>query len=191
MQKYGNLHSNKDVEALQNTLKPYILRRMKSDVDIFVPPKEEILIELELTIIQKSYYRALFEKSSSFLIKGTDKFHFINLMMNLRKVCNHPFLIPGAQSFIESNYDLQEPIVQCSSKFVFMDKLLSKLRENKSRVLIFSQFTSVLNLIEAYINLRQYTFVRIDGKVSSQKRQEAISRFTNPGLLFLFLFSIN
>jgi len=79
-------------------LKPMMLRRLKEDVEKSLAPKEETIIEVELTNIQKKYYRAILERNFSFLAKGTTTANIPNLMntmMELRKCCNHPYLING------------------------------------------------------------------------------------------------
>jgi chromodomain-helicase-DNA-binding protein 7 len=79
-------------------LKPMMLRRLKEDVEKSLAPKEETIIEVELTNIQKKYYRAILERNFSFLAKGGTTANLPNLMntmMELRKCCNHPYLING------------------------------------------------------------------------------------------------
>lgn len=87
----------KDVAHLQKNIKPYLLRRMKEDVEKAVPPKEETIIEVELTEVQKQYYRAIYEQNTTFLLQGKkrpqDGPSLMNLSMQLRKCCNHPYLI--------------------------------------------------------------------------------------------------
>jgi len=75
-----------------------MLRRLKEDVEKSLAPKEETIIEVELTNTQKKYYRAILERNFSFLAKGTATANIPNLMntmMELRKCCNHPYLING------------------------------------------------------------------------------------------------
>ena len=75
-----------------------MLRRLKEDVEKNLAPKQETIIEVELTNIQKKYYRAILEKNFSFLSKGANQHNMpnlINTMMELRKCCNHPYLING------------------------------------------------------------------------------------------------
>ena len=75
-----------------------MLRRLKEDVEKSLAPKEETIIEVELTNIQKKYYRAILEKNFSFLSKGgttANVPNLMNTMMELRKCCNHPYLIDG------------------------------------------------------------------------------------------------
>lgn len=86
------------VQKLQGILKPMMLRRLKEDVEKKLAPKEETIIEVELTNIQKKYYRAILEKNFSFLAKGAGQANMpnlVNTMMELRKCCNHPYLIKG------------------------------------------------------------------------------------------------
>lgn len=82
-----------------------MLRRLKEDVEKKLAPKEETIIEVELTNIQKKYYRAILEKNFSFLAKGAGQSNMpnlVNTMMELRKCCNHPYLIKGTVLFNSS-----------------------------------------------------------------------------------------
>lgn len=86
------------MQKLQAILKPMMLRRLKEDVEKNLAPKEETIIEVELTNIQKKYYRAILEKNFTFLSKGGGQANvpnLLNTMMELRKCCNHPYLING------------------------------------------------------------------------------------------------
>lgn len=113
-------------------------------------------------------------------------------MIQLRKICNHPFLIRGAEEHLTSEIHsshltaeekanaVQETLMAVSSKFVFLDKLLVRLRENNKRVLIFSQMVRLLDILEDYLRYRKYPFERLDGGVRRSERQEAIDRFMDP-----------
>ncbi|KAI5169944.1 hypothetical protein PAEPH01_1120 [Pancytospora epiphaga] len=100
------MERTEDVEKLQMLLKPLMLRRMKEDVETSIPMKEETIIEVELTTIQKRYYRAILEKNIEFLTKGdkTNVPNLINAMMELRKCCIHPYLLNGAEEKIVGDY---------------------------------------------------------------------------------------
>lgn len=100
------MEKSEDVVKLQNVLKPLMLRRMKEDVETSIPTKEETIIEVELTTIQKRYYRAILEKNIEFLTKGdkSNAPNLINAMMELRKCCIHPYLIKGAEEKIIGDY---------------------------------------------------------------------------------------
>ena len=101
MQEFGDLKTDTQVTKLQAVLKPMMLRRLKEDVEKNLAPKEETIVEVELTNTQKKYYRAILEKNFQFLAKGTTAANMPNLMntmMELRKCCNHPYLINGKLS---------------------------------------------------------------------------------------------
>ena len=181
---FGELKTSEQVKQLHTLLRPYLLRRMKEDVEKSIPPKEETIVEVEMTILQKQYYRAILEKNKIFLTKGCDKNNFPNLLnisMQLRKVCNHPFLLKGVEEKQTSHFtDTQEymnDFINSSGKFVLLDKLLPKLKEGGHKVLIFSQMVKVLDLIASYLENKKYGFERIDGRIRGNDRQVAIDRF--------------
>src|SRR5690606_30830655 len=90
------------IEELHSLLEPYMLRRMKEDVELSIPAKEETIIEVELTTIQKTFYRAILDKNRDFLCKGikvkSNLPNLINVLMEIRKCCNHPYLTCGAEA---------------------------------------------------------------------------------------------
>jgi SNF2 family DNA or RNA helicase len=184
LEKYGDIKSKEAIDDLHETIRPYILRRLKEDVEKSVPPKEEVLIEVELTIAQKKYYRALYEKNVQFLHKNKKKAldgpSLNNLAMQLRKCCNHLFLLKGVEVEIrkqEQDVDEGDFVAGGSGKLILLDKLLPRLKENGHRVLLFSQFKIMLDILEDYLHARQFGFERIDGSITGHKRQAAIDRF--------------
>ncbi|KAJ3058365.1 choline dehydrogenase 6, partial [Podochytrium sp. JEL0797] len=136
---FGNLNSAADVEKLQGLLKPLMLRRLKEDVEKSIPHKEETIIEVELTTMQKKWYKSILERNFTWLKQGADKRsnmpNLINVMMELRKCCIHPFLLNGAEDAIIAEYGADTPekqfsaLVQASGKMVLIDKLLRKLKQ--------------------------------------------------------------
>lgn len=186
LDQYGEIKSKERIDKLHETIRPYILRRLKEDVEKSVPPKEETLIEVELTVMQKKYYRALYEKNVGFLHKNKKKAldgpSLNNLAMQLRKCCNHLCLLNGVEEELrEQSADqmLTEAdfLARGSGKLVLLDKLLPRLKENGHRVLIFSQFKIMLDILEDYLEARSMKFERIDGSITGQKRQRAIDRY--------------
>lgn len=184
LEKYGDMKDKETIDELHEEIRPYILRRLKEDVEKSVPPKEETLVEVELTLEQKQYYRALYEKNVKFLHKnkkGLDGPSLNNLAMQLRKCCNHLFLLNGVEEEIRSKMPegLGEGdiLARSSGKLVLLDKLLPRLKELGHRILVFSQFKIMLDILEDYLNARQYKFERIDGSITGLKRQQAIDRF--------------
>ncbi|XP_041060491.1 chromodomain-helicase-DNA-binding protein 6 isoform X1 [Carcharodon carcharias] len=193
MEEFGDLKTDEQVKKLQAVLKPMMLRRLKDDVEKNLAPKEETIIEVELTNIQKKYYRAILERNFSFLAKGANQANMPNLlntMMELRKCCNHPYLINGAEEKILDEFrevhnpdapDFQlQAMIQAAGKLVLIDKLLPKLIAGGHKVLIFSQMVRCLDILEDYLIHRRYTYERIDGRVRGNLRQAAIDRFSKP-----------
>uniref|UniRef100_A0A672FZW8 Chromodomain helicase DNA binding protein 6 n=1 Tax=Salarias fasciatus TaxID=181472 RepID=A0A672FZW8_SALFA len=193
LDEFGDLKTDEQVKKLQAILKPMMLRRLKDDVEKNLAPKEETIIEVELTNIQKKYYRAILEKNFSFLSKGANQHNMpnlINTMMELRKCCNHPYLITGAEEKILESFrkyhspdaaDFQlQAMIQAAGKLVLIDKLLPKLLAGGHKVLVFSQMVRCLDILEDYLIQRRYTYERIDGRVRGNLRQAAIDRFCKP-----------
>lgn len=111
----------------------------------------------------------------------------MNLLLQLRKICNHIYLMPDVAPF---PYTIDEQIVEGSGKLLMLDRMLPKLREDGHRVLLFSQFTSMLDLLEDYCELREYPFVRLDGDTNRVQRRLDVRRFNAPNSpLFIFLIS--
>ncbi|XP_053558254.1 chromodomain-helicase-DNA-binding protein 8 isoform X2 [Bombina bombina] len=193
LKDFGDLKTEEQVQKLQAILKPMMLRRLKEDVEKNLAPKQETIIEVELTNIQKKYYRAILEKNFSFLTKGASQSNtpnLLNTMMELRKCCNHPYLITGAEEKILSDFREATPVVpfdfhlqamvRSSGKLVLIDKLLPKLKAGGHKVLIFSQMVRCLDILEDYLIQRRYLYERIDGRVRGNMRQAAIDRFSRP-----------
>jgi superfamily II DNA or RNA helicase len=210
---FGNMANREQVEALQKMISPCMLRRVKEDVAKDIPSKEETLIDVELTAIQKQYYRAIFEHNHAFLSMGSTRQtapKLMNIQMELRKVCNHPFLIDGVEhketerqfkefsdkgAFEGKTPEMQQYMlnehgyVMNSGKMVLLDKLLPKLRQEGHKILIFSQMVRMLDLISEYCDFREFRYERLDGRVRGTERQKAIDRFEREEDSFLFLLS--
>lgn len=182
---YGNMGSREQVERLQSKISPFMLRRVKEDVAKDIPAKEETLIDVELTSIQKQYYRAIFEHNHAFLNMGGSRNtapKLMNIQMELRKCCNHPFLLDGVEhretekQHVEllqfGSLDNKTPeevqqilneraYIQTSGKMVLLDKLLPKLREEGHKVLIFSQMVKMLDFLGEYCDFRNFKYERL------------------------------
>ena len=210
--EYGNMQKKEHVEELQKKISPFMLRRVKEDVAKDIPAKEETLIDVELTRVQKAYYRAIFEKNYAFLSQGNDAPKLINIQMELRKCCNHPMLLSNAEDRertkkydqIMANLPVGSPpptneelertlsehtLINSSGKMVLLDKLLPKLKEEGHKVLIFSQMVKMLNVIGEYCDLRDFNHERLDGNITGNERQKAIDRFNTEEDSFIFLLS--
>eukprot|EP00892_Ulva_mutabilis_P002486 jgi/Ulvmu1/12238/UM086_0029.1 len=204
LQRYGNPPAVPSTPAqlaeLQEVLKPLLLRRMKEDVET-LPEKEEVIIWVELTRFQRSYYKALFENQIKSLLahsKNSELPNLRNLAMELRKVCCHPFLCNGLEEDLTMRMSTLngrpptpvEALEAASGKLSLLGKLLPKLRSEGRKVLIFSQFKIMLDVVEEYLSLLALPIERIDGDTKGQERQVAMDRFqSSTGDTFAFLLS--
>jgi SNF2 family DNA or RNA helicase len=155
MARFGNMRETKQVDELHAELRPFLLRRMKEEVEKNIPAREETLVEVELTVLQKRYYRAIYEQNREFLAanakaKGA-QVSLMNVAVQLRKCCNHPFLLEGVEDTSLGYRESMEQLVQASGKLVLLDKLLPKLKAGGHRVLVFSQMVRMLNVLEDYL----------------------------------------
>mmetsp|Transcript_2659 Transcript_2659/g.4794 ORF Transcript_2659/g.4794 Transcript_2659/m.4794 type:complete len:1931 (-) Transcript_2659:2818-8610(-) len=184
---FGEIKDSETVDRLKEVMRPYLLRRLKEDVEKSIPPKEETIVSVELTRIQKKWYRAMLEQNFSFLDTGTKSAKNVgnlrNIVMELRKCCNHPYLIKGVEQIevaaLKSTDEakIMNHLIEASGKLVLVDKLLPKLKESGHKVLIFSQMIRVLDILEDYLVARRWGYERIDGRVRGNDRQQAIDRY--------------
>lgn len=178
------------VERLHSVLRPFLLRRLKSDVEKGLLPKKETKIYVGLTKMQRSWYTKILMKDID-VVNGagkTDKMRLLNILMQLRKCCNHPYLFDGAEP--GPPYTTDQHLVDNSGKLRVLDKLLPKLQEQDSRVLIFSQMTRVLDILEDYCLWKGYHYCRLDGQTPHEERQASINEYNMPGSeKFIFMLS--
>jgi SNF2 family DNA or RNA helicase len=189
--EFGNLQDAEQVRKFHTALRPYILRRVKEDVEKSLPPKEETIVEVALTPMQKKFYKAIFERNTQFLFKSAKASNapsLMNVMMELRKCCNHAYLNRGVEERIASEIPVEQrsvdvmhkQLVNLSGKFVLLDKLLPRLKEEGHKVLIFSQMVKVLDLLEEYLRYVGHLYERLDGNKRSVERTQAVMRFNAP-----------
>ncbi|THG99294.1 hypothetical protein EW026_g3037 [Hermanssonia centrifuga] len=184
--------SKKVVEALHKILRPFLLRRVKSDVEKNLLPKKEINIYVGLTDMQRKWYRSVLEKDidavNGLTGKKEGKTRLMNMVMQLRKVTCHPYLFDGAEP--GPPYTTDEHLVENSGKLVILDKLLHSMKAKGSRVLIFSQMSRMLDILEDYCLFRGYKYCRIDGSTAHEDRILAIDDYNKPDSeKFIFLLT--
>ena len=198
-ESFKSLTTQEQVEVLKGMVAPHMLRRLKKDAMQNIPPKEERVVAVELTGIQAEYYKALLTRNYGLLRQGAARVgqhqSMLNIVMQLRKVCNHPYLIPGTEPETGTPQFLQEMRIKASGKLALLDPLLDRLKAGGHRVLIFSQMTKLLDILEDYMTAKfgQAAYERVDGSVGVADRQTAIARFNQvgggrvPGSLFRVL----
>jgi superfamily II DNA or RNA helicase len=179
-----------------------MLRRTKDSLNLGLPPRVDKPVDfVEMTELQRDLYSLMMGKASI----ETDG--LASALMNLRRVCGHPWLFrlhlfrEELPSSITSGFGLhrlrqaavpvdEDTIVQCSAKMRRADELLAQHRRNGDRVLIFSNFTAQLDLLEGLCALRAYSCERLDGTLLRSERELLMARFNHPeSKLFCLLIS--
>lgn len=180
------------VQQLHKVLRPFLLRRVKSDVEKSLLPKKEINLYIGMSEMQVKWYQKILTKDIDAVNgaagKKESKTRLLNIVMQLRKCCNHPYLFDGAEP--GPPYTTDEHLVFNAAKMVMLDKLLKRMFAQGSRVLIFSQMSRVLDILEDYAVFRGYKYCRIDGSTAHEDRIAGIDEYNKPGSeKFLFLLT--
>ncbi|CAG9759544.1 unnamed protein product [Ceutorhynchus assimilis] len=185
--------STKGYSKLHRQLEPFILRRVKKDVEKSLPAKVEQILRVEMTSIQKQYYKWILTKNYNALRKGVkgSSNTFLNIVIELKKCCNHAFLTKPAEAEpLNAQQERLQTLLRGSGKLVLLDKLLIRLRETGHRVLIFSQMVRMLDILAEYLQLRHFPFQRLDGSIKGDIRKQALDHFNADGSQdFCFLLS--
>lgn len=227
--------SNKVVKQLHSVLRPFLLRRVKMDVEKSLLPKKEINVYVGMTEMQRKWYKSILEKDIDAVNgaggKKEGKTRLQNIVMQLRvslalplfspfegladlnprenkKCCNHPYLFDGAEP--GPPFTTDEHLVEAAGKMLVLDKLLKAMKAKGSRVLIFSQMSRVLDILEDYCLFREYSehsafslaclitanrilsaeYCRLDGGTAHEDRMEQIDAYNQPGSeKFIFLLT--
>ncbi|XP_031616809.1 chromatin-remodeling complex ATPase chain Iswi-like [Contarinia nasturtii] len=178
------------VARLHAVLRPFLLRRLKSEVEKRLKPKKEIKIFVGLSKMQREWYTKILMKDID-IVNGAgkmEKMRLQNILMQLRKCTNHPYLFDGAEP--GPPYTTDKHLITNCGKMVVLDKLLPKLQEQRSRVLIFSQMTRMLDILEDYCYWRQFQYCRLDGKTAHEDRDRYISEYNAENSeKFIFMLS--
>ncbi|XP_068582922.1 lymphoid-specific helicase [Cebidichthys violaceus] len=240
------------LSMLHQILTPFLLRRLKSDVTLEIPPKKEIIVYAPLTAKQEAFYTAAVNKTLANILgqekskapvvlsssgrpkrscqkvldyneryrdvpcdlekylETVQKEHdqssspvldvqsplnalislkLQNILMLLRRTCNHPYLVEYPLDPVTQEFKIDEQLVQSSGKLLVLDRLLPALKERGHKILIFSQMTSILDILVDYCYLRGYQYSRLDGSMSFADRNENMIKFAKDPQVFLFLLS--
>uniref|UniRef100_A0A8C1TWR1 Proliferation-associated SNF2-like protein n=1 Tax=Cyprinus carpio TaxID=7962 RepID=A0A8C1TWR1_CYPCA len=232
--------------SICSILTPFLLRRLKSDVTLEVPPKKEIVVYAPLTNKQEAFYMAIVNKTIAKLLgqekvtpvpltssgrpkrrtrkvvdyseSNTDSMKDLerylekvqkdremvdvsmpvdaqvnlklqNILMLLKRCCNHAYLIEYPLDPATGEFKIDEQLVEASGKFLILDRMLPALKKRGHKVLIFSQMTSILDILMDYCYLRGYEYSRLDGSMSYTDRDENMKKFSSDPEVFLFLLS--
>lgn len=181
---------NKLISQLHKILRPFMLRRLKADVEKSLLPKSETILFTGMSVMQKKLYRDILMRDLDTLTgkSGGSRTAVLNIVMQLRKCAGHPYLFDGIED--RTLPPLGEHLVENCGKMVLLDKLLLRLKERGHRVLVFTQMTRILDILEDYMHMRGFQYCRIDGNTSYEDREERIDAYNKPDSeKFVFLLS--
>ncbi|KAL8636361.1 MAG: hypothetical protein Q9228_006234 [Teloschistes exilis] len=191
---FSNQEEDQDsvVQQLHRILRPFLLRRVKSDVEKSLLPKKEVNLYIGMSDMQVKWYKKILEKDIDAVNgaagKRESKTRLLNIVMQLRKCCNHPYLFEGAEP--GPPYTTDEHLIFNAGKMLMLDKILNRMKKQGSRVLIFSQMSRVLDILEDYCVFREHKYNRIDGSTAHEDRIAAIDEYNGPGSeKFVFLLT--
>ncbi|XP_049592046.1 lymphoid-specific helicase isoform X2 [Syngnathus scovelli] len=242
------------LSMLHQILTPFLLRRLKTDVTLEIPPKKEIIVYAPLTAKQETFYTAVVNKTIAKMLgqhksegpaapltpdgrpkrrcrklvdyseakdeTGFEKYleqlqqeqereqsssaavldiqcpldaqinlKMQNILMLLKRCCNHPYLVEYPLDPATQQFKIDEELVQSSGKFLILDRLLPALKKRGHKVLIFSQMTSILDILMDYCYLRGFQYSRLDGSMSYADREDNMAKFSKDPEVFIFLLS--
>jgi len=186
---------NRLILQLHKILRPFMLRRLKVDVEKSLPPKHETILFTGMSAVQKKLYKDILLRDIGVLQGGQgggggggSHTAILNIVMQLRKCAGHPYLFPKVED--RSLPPLGEHLVHNCGKMVLLDKLLVRLKELGHRVLLFTQMTRLLDILEDYMVMRRFQYCRIDGNTDYEIREDSIDAFNAPNSeKFIFLLS--
>ncbi|KAE9617864.1 putative DNA helicase chromatin remodeling SNF2 family [Lupinus albus] len=172
------------LKILRSVLRAFMLRRTKSELiergNLVLPPLTETTVLIPLAILQKKVYMSILRKELPKLLalsSGASNHPSLqNIVIQLRKACSHPYLFPGIEP---EPYEEGEHLVQASGKLLILDQLLQKLHSSGHRVLLFAQMTHTLDILQDFLELRNYSYERLDGSIRAEERFAAIRSFSS------------
>lgn len=198
--EYATL-TKENVPQLHEILRTLMLRRTKAQVLTFLPAMAQIIVPVTMSVVQKKLYKSIIAKNSELIksvfgasqrfLKQTDRANLNNILMQLRKCLCHPFVYSRAIEERSSNAAISHRnLVDASSKLKLLEIMLPKLQERGHRVLIFSQFLDMLDMVEDFIDGLGLFYHRLDGSINALQKQKRIDEFNAPDSpLFAFLLS--
>ncbi|XP_070124512.1 chromodomain-helicase-DNA-binding protein 1-like isoform X3 [Equus przewalskii] len=187
VQRYQDIEKESEsASELHQLLQPFLLRRVKAEVATELPKKTEVVIYHGMSALQKKYYKAILMKDlDAFENETAKKVKLQNVLSQLRKCVDHPYLFDGVEP---EPFEIGDHLIEASGKLHLLDKLLAFLYSRSHRVLLFSQMTQMLDILQDYMDYRGYSYERVDGSVRGEERHLAIKNFGQKPI-FIFLLS--
>uniref|UniRef100_A0A251JWN8 Protein CHROMATIN REMODELING 8 n=1 Tax=Manihot esculenta TaxID=3983 RepID=A0A251JWN8_MANES len=170
--------------VLRDLIMPYLLRRMKVDVNAQLPKKTEHVLFCSLTAEQRSVYRAFLASTEveQILDGNRNSLYGIDVM---RKICNHPDLLEREHSCQNPDYGNPER----SGKMKVIAQVLKVWQEQGHRVLLFAQTQQMLDILESFLISAGYCYRRMDGLTPVKQRMALIDEFNDSNDVFIFILT--
>uniref|UniRef100_A0A1A9ZBP8 ATP-dependent helicase brm n=1 Tax=Glossina pallidipes TaxID=7398 RepID=A0A1A9ZBP8_GLOPL len=190
------------IRRLHKVLRPFLLRRLKKEVEHQLPDKVEYIIKCDMSGLQRVLYKHM-QSKGVLLTDGSEKGKqgkggakaLMNTIVQLRKLCNHPFMFQHIEEKYCDHTRAQSmasgpDLYRVSGKFELLDRILPKLKATNHRVLLFCQMTQCMTIIEDYLSWRQFGYLRLDGTTKAEDRGELLRKFNaKDSDYFVFLLS--
>lgn len=189
---------------LKSSIEPYILRRLKVHVAKQLPSKVDKIMFCELTKKQEVMYKKVLDSDLVYKIL-LGKVNCLSGLMTLRKIINHPKQYENTKNYdlntdkisLNFNYDsidesqgfCEEEIISSSGKMIKLDMLLKEWKQEKKKVLIFTQFVDMLKILEVFCCFSGYSYLKMDGTTTLKTRVDYINQFNNNKDIFIFLLT--
>ncbi|KAF2715015.1 hypothetical protein K504DRAFT_366700 [Pleomassaria siparia CBS 279.74] len=182
------------IRRLHKVLRPFLLRRLKKDVEKDLPDKTERVIKCNFSSLQAKLYKQLVTHNRFMVSDGkggkTGMRGLSNMLMQLRKLCNHPFVFEEVEEQMNPGKANNDLLWRTAGKFELLDRILPKFQATGHRCLIFFQMTQIMNIMEDFLRLRGMKYMRLDGSTKADDRTLLLNEFNAPNSdYFCFLLS--
>ncbi|VDL83099.1 unnamed protein product [Nippostrongylus brasiliensis] len=182
------------IRRLHKVLRPFLLRRLKKEVESQLPDKTEYVIKCDMSALQKVLYKHM---QKGLLIDSKQQSGgraLMNTVVHLRKLCNHPFLFQSVEDSCRAYWKVDEvsgqDLYRVAGKLELLDRILPKLKATGHRVLMFCQMTTMMTIIEDFFNFRRWKYLRLDGSTKPDERGQLLELYNAPDSeYFLFMLS--
>ncbi|RYP17826.1 hypothetical protein DL765_004310 [Monosporascus sp. GIB2] len=182
------------IRRLHKVLQPFLLRRLKKDVEKDLPDKTEKVIKCKFSALQTRLYKQMVTHNKIAVSDGkggkTGQRGLSNMIMQLRKLCNHPFVFDEVENQMNPTNTSNDLLWRTAGKFELLDRILPKYKATGHRVLMFFQMTAIMDIMEDFLRFRGLQYLRLDGTTKSEDRSDLLKAFNAPDSpYFMFLLS--
>jgi len=182
------------IRRLHKVLRPFLLRRLKKDVEKDLPDKTEKVIKCKFSALQSRLYKQMVTHQKILVSDGkggkAGARGLSNMIMQLRKLCNHPFVFDEVENQMNPLNTSNDLLWRTAGKFELLDRILPKYKATGHRVLMFFQMTAIMDIMEDFLRYRGVQYLRLDGTTKSEDRSDLLRDFNRPDSpYFMFLLS--